>query len=147
MLAGDMTRSFAARGFLPGAIARCNRFGAPAVALVATAALATVLALMNYSKSLVDGFTFLTIVITAANLPLYLCCALALVVVWRRDRAGVSRALLWVGLGGAIYTVFVFFGVGLQPFLLALVLAAAGLPFYVWRRLRGGAAAAPTGSA
>ena len=147
MLAGDMTRSFAARGFLPGAIARCNRFGAPAVALVATAALATVLALMNYSKSLVDGFTFLTIVITAANLPLYLCCALALVVVWRRDRAGVSRALLWVGLGGAIYTVFVFFGVGLQPFLLALVLAAAGLPFYLWRRCRGGAAAAPTGSA
>ena len=67
--------------------------------------------------------------------------------VWRRDRAGVSRARLWVGLGGAIYTVFVFFGVGLQPFLLALVLAAAGLPFYLWRRLRGGAAAAPTGSA
>ena len=33
MLVGDMTRSFAARGFLPGAIARCNRFGAPAVAL------------------------------------------------------------------------------------------------------------------
>ena len=62
-------------------------------------------------------------------------------------RLGVSRALLWVGLGGAIYTVFVFFGVGLQPFLLALVLAAAGLPFYVWRRLRAGAAAAPTGSA
>jgi hypothetical protein len=27
------------------------------------------------------------------------------------------------------------------------VLAAAGLPFYVWRRLRGGAAAAPAGSA
>ncbi len=96
--------------------------------------LASALALMNYSKSLVEGFTFLTIVITAANLPLYLCCALALVVIWRRDRERVSRAVLWLGLGGAIYTVFVFFGVGLKPFLLALVLAAAGLPFYLWRR-------------
>jgi APA family basic amino acid/polyamine antiporter len=66
MLVGDMTRSFAARGFLPRSMARCNRFGAPAVALVATAMFASALALMNYSKSLVDGFTFLTIVITAA---------------------------------------------------------------------------------
>ena len=144
MLVGDMTRSFAARGFLPGTVARCNRFGAPAVALIATALFASALALMNYSKSLVDGFTFLTIVITAANLPLYLCCALALVVIWRRDRGGVPRALLWLGLGGALYTVFVFFGVGLKPFLLALVLAAAGLPFYLWRRFRGDAMGAAT---
>jgi basic amino acid/polyamine antiporter, APA family len=99
--------------------------------------LASLLALMNYSKSLVEGFTFLTIVITAANLPLYLCCALALVLIWRRDRRGVPRALLWVGLGGATYTVFVFFGIGLQPFLLALALTACGLPFYLWRRYRG----------
>jgi basic amino acid/polyamine antiporter, APA family len=137
MLAGELTRTLAVRGFVPEPVARCNRFGAPAVALIATAVLASALALMNYSKSLVEGFTFLTIVITAANLPLYLCCALALVLIWRRDRGAVPRALLWVGLGGAIYTVFVFFGVGLEPFLLALALAACGLPFYLWRRFRG----------
>jgi basic amino acid/polyamine antiporter, APA family len=136
MLAGELTRTLAARGFVPQSVARCNRFGAPATALIATALLASLLALMNYSKSLVEGFTFLTIVITAANLPLYLCCALALVLIWRRDRRSVPGALLWVGLGGAAYTVFVFFGVGLQPFLLALALAACGLPFYLWRRYR-----------
>jgi APA family basic amino acid/polyamine antiporter len=149
MLVGDLTRSFAARGFLPPALARCNRFGAPALALVATAVLATALALMNYSKSLVEGFTFLTIVITAANLPLYLCCALALALAWYRDRGAVPGAILWLGLGGAAYTIFVFFGVGLEPFLWALALAAAGLPFYLWRRkrlgddVRSGATAAP----
>jgi APA family basic amino acid/polyamine antiporter len=142
MLAGELTRTLAARGFVPQSVARCNRFGAPATALIATALLATLLALMNYSKSLVEGFTFLTIVITAANLPLYLCCALALVLIWRRDRRGVPGALLWVGLGGAAYTVFVFFGVGLQPFLLALALSACGLPFYLWRRYRAGSRAA-----
>ena len=147
MLVGDLTRSFGVRGFLPGAAARCNRFGAPDVALVATAVLASALALMNYSKSLVEGFTFLTIVITAANLPLYLCCAVALVLIWRRDRGGVSRAVLWLGLGGAAYTVFVFFGVGFKPFMLALALAAAGLPFYLWRRLRGGSVASAPGHA
>jgi APA family basic amino acid/polyamine antiporter len=80
-------------------------------------------------------------VITAANLPLYLCCALALVVVWHRARGAVSSAVLWLGLGGAIYTVFVFFGVGMKPFLLALLLSACGIPFYAWWRARGRAAA------
>ena len=145
MLVGDMTRSFSARGFLPAAVARCNRFGAPVVALVVTAMLASALALMNYSKSLVEGFTFLTIVITAANLPLYLCCALALVVIWRRDRGAVTRSLLWIGLGGAIYSVFVLVGVGREPFLWALALAAAGLPFYLWRRFSGRTVVAAAG--
>lgn len=141
MLAGDLTRTLAGRGFIPEPLARCNRHGAPAIALIVTGVLASVLALMNYSKSLVEGFTFLTIVITAANLPLYLCCALALVVVWHRARGAVSSAVLWLGLGGAIYTVFVFFGVGMKPFLLALLLSACGIPFYAWWRARGRAAA------
>jgi APA family basic amino acid/polyamine antiporter len=143
MLVGDLTRTLAARGFVPEPLVRCNRYGAPAAALIVTAVLASVLALMNYSKTLVEGFTFLTIVITAANLPLYLCCALALVVIWRRAGGAVSSSLLWLGLGGAAYTVFVFFGVGLKPFLLALLLAACGLPFYAWWRVRGRAAVAP----
>jgi basic amino acid/polyamine antiporter, APA family len=141
MLVGELTRTLAVRGFVPEPVARCNRYGAPAVALIATGVLASALALMNYSKSLVEGFTFLTIVITAANLPLYFCCALALVLIRRRDRGGVPRALLWIGVGGAVYTVFVFFGVGLKPFLLALALAACGLPFYLWWRSRRRASA------
>ena len=51
----------------PAPLASVNRYGAPFIALLLTAALATVVTLMNYSKSLVDGFTFLSIVVTAAN--------------------------------------------------------------------------------
>jgi len=141
MLVGELTRTLAARGFVPEPLERCNRYGAPAAALIVTGLMASVLALMNYSKSLVDGFTFLTIVITAANLPLYLCCALALIVLWRRAPGTVSSAVLWLGLGGAFYTVFVFFGVGMKPLILALLLSACGLPFYAWWRTRGRAAA------
>jgi APA family basic amino acid/polyamine antiporter len=136
LLVGELTRCLAARGLMPGPVGRCNRYGAPAVALVVTGLLATAVTLMNYSRSLVDGFTFLTIVVTAANLPLYLCCALALVVLWRRDRRSLPRSMLWLGLGGAGYSIFVFVGIGGEAFLWALVLAAAGLPFYLWKRLR-----------
>ena len=90
---------------------------------------------MNYSKSLVDGFTFLSIIVTAANLPLYLCCA------WRSWCCGVvtrrrCRGQRWARRRRAVYSVFAFIGIGREPFLWAIVLAAAGLPFYALRRFR-----------
>jgi APA family basic amino acid/polyamine antiporter len=134
LLVGELTRTLASNGTLPTVLARSNARGAPALALVFTGVLATAVALMNYSKSLVEGFTFLSIVVTAANLPLYVGCAAALVLLWRRDRRSLPR-LAWVaGLGGLLYSVYAFVGVGLEPFLWAVALALAGLPLYWWYR-------------
>ena len=91
LLVGELTASMARHGTLPGPLERLNARGAPAVALMVTGLLATAMVLMNYSKSLVEGFTFLTLVVTAANLPLYLLCAFALVVLWRRGHAPAAR--------------------------------------------------------
>lgn len=134
LLVGELTRTMAANGTLPTALAKCNARGSPAVALVVTGLLASAMVLMNYSKSLVDGFAFLSTMVTAANLPLYLCAAVALVVLWRRARRPASREFLVVGLLGTAYAIFAFIGVGSEPFMWALILAAAGLPFYLFRR-------------
>ncbi len=136
LLVGELTRTLGAHGLLPAIVSRDNSRGAPGAALVLTAALATAVALMNYSKSLVDGFTFLSIVVTAANLPLYLCCAGALLVLWRRAPGLLPRGAWILGLAGAAYSVFAFVGVGTEAFLWALVLALAGIPLYAWRCLR-----------
>jgi APA family basic amino acid/polyamine antiporter len=95
--------------------------------------------LMNYSKSLVEGFTFLTLVVTAANLPLYLFCALALVVLRYREEAA-PRDLRVLGVLGMAYSIFALIGLGREPFLWALVLGAAGWPLY-WLQRRGPRAA------
>jgi len=92
--------------------------------------------LMSYSKSLVDGFTFLSKVVTAANLPLYLCCTLALFALWFRGNRTLLREFLMISAIGLIYVVFAFRGLGKEPFLLALGLAAAGLPLYAVMRFR-----------
>jgi APA family basic amino acid/polyamine antiporter len=140
LLVAELTRTLATNGLLPAPLARVNRQGAPVVALVLTAVLATVVTLMNYSKSLVDGFTFLSTLVTAANLPLYICCGLALVVLWRRGGGGVARTALWLGIIGTTYSVFATIGVGFaygtEAVGWALVLAVAGLPFYWLRYLR-----------
>ena len=138
MLVGQLTRSMADNGVLPSLFSRSNRGGAPVTALIVTGLLASAMVLMSYSRSLVDGFTFLTQVVTAANLPLYLCCALALAALWRRGDRSLLRDLLMISIIGIIYVVFAFLGLGLKPFLLALGLAAAGLPLYLVMRLRAG---------
>jgi APA family basic amino acid/polyamine antiporter len=129
LLVGELTASMARHGTLPRPLGRLNARGAPGAALMVTGLLATVMLLMNYSKSLVEGFTFLTLVVTAANLPLYLFCALALVVLRRRGEAA-PRDLLVLGALGTAYSIFAFVGLGREPFLWALVLGAAGLPLY-----------------
>jgi APA family basic amino acid/polyamine antiporter len=103
---------------------------------------------MSYSQSLVAAFTFLTRVVTAANLPLYLSCSLSLAVLWRRNATfGMGRKVLLVAMGGAVYAVFAFVGSGREPFLLAMGLIAAGLPLYAIMRLRRKSAHAATAPA
>jgi APA family basic amino acid/polyamine antiporter len=86
--------------------------------------------LMNYSKSMVEGFTFLTQVVTAANLPLYLFCSVALVVAARNGERNLPRSLRVLGTLGTAYVIFAFIGLGSEPFIWSLVLGAIGLPLY-----------------
>lgn len=138
LLVGELTATMARHGSLPAPLARLNARGAPGVALLVTGGLATAMVLMNYSKSLVEGFTFLTLIVTAANLPLYVLCAFALVVLWRRGTRRLPGPLLVLGGLGTAYSVFAFIGLGREPFVWALVLGAAGLPLYWLVRRKAG---------
>jgi APA family basic amino acid/polyamine antiporter len=136
LLVAELARTLAIKKLMPEAMGRANRFGAPWIGLLVIGALATFIGLMNYSDSLVAGFTLLSVIVTAANLPLYLCIALALFVLRRRDPSALPPALWLAGLGGIAFAAFAFVGVGTKPFLWALALALAGLPVYFWMRWR-----------
>lgn len=146
LLAGELTRTLASHRLLPAILGEDNRFGAPWASLLLTGVLATIVGLMNFSESLVGGFTKLSLIVSAANLPLYVCCSFALFAMLRRDAAGLSPGLWFAGLGGIAFSAFAFFGVGWEPFIWALVLAAAGVPIYLWMRWRqpSAAVAAPS---
>jgi APA family basic amino acid/polyamine antiporter len=137
LLVSELTASMGRHGFLPQGARALNSRGAPWFALVLTGVLATVMVLMNYSKSMVDGFTFLSQVVTAANLPLYLLCAIALAVLARRGDHKLPASLFVLGILGTAYVVFAFIGLGREPFVWSLVLGVAGLPLYWLMRRRG----------
>lgn len=147
LIVGNLTATMAAQGDFPAAFAKLNDRGAPARALLITGCLASAMILMNYSKSLVEGFVFLSTIVTAANLPLYLCSSLALVVLWRRGERPTGSDLRVLGLLGTGYVVLTFYGVGHVPFLWALALAAAGVPIALWSRRGQRAQRAPSAAA
>jgi basic amino acid/polyamine antiporter, APA family len=130
LLVSELTASLGRHGFLPARVCSLNSRGAPWVAMALTAVLATGMVLMNYSKSMVEGFTFLTQVVTAANLPLYLFCSVALVVAARNGERNLPGSLRVLGTLGTAYVIFAFIGLGSEPFIWSLVLGAVGLPLY-----------------
>lgn len=135
LLVGEMTRTMAVNGSLPAVFARNNRHGAPLHALLLTGVLASTMIAMSYSQTLVAAFTFITRVVTAANLPLYLACSFALIVLWRRGvEHGNTRMALAVAAIGVLFVAYAFVGMGGEPFLYALGLVAAGLPLYAFMR-------------
>jgi APA family basic amino acid/polyamine antiporter len=134
LLSGELTRTLAAHRLLPRILGQGNRFNAPWASLLLTGVLATFVGVMNYSASLVGAFTKLSLIVSAANLPLYVCCSLALFYTLSRDAKGLSPTLWLAGLGGVAFAAFAFLGVGWEPFLWALALGLAGVPIYFWMR-------------
>lgn len=140
MIAGEVTVSFASHGVFPAAFRKHNRHGAPVAALVFAGVLASVMVLMNYSRSLAQGFTFLSVMVTAATLPLYFIGGLALIKLWKR---GVVRGSSLLPVSAAMATIFsawAFYGMGSEPFMWAVVLGAISLPLFhgmrYWNRSR-----------
>ena len=129
MLCGEMTRTMAAAGTLPRPLAKVNAAGAAARGLVLSGSIATAMIAMSYSKSLVEGFTFLTTVVTAANLPMYLLCALAWMILWRRGTVS-ARGLPVAAVLGLAFVAFAVYGMGREAFLMGLGLVAFATVLY-----------------
>jgi APA family basic amino acid/polyamine antiporter len=136
LIVGEVTQSFARHGNFPTALGKVNRHAAPARAFLLTGLVASVMMMMNYNQTMASGFAFLSVVVTAANLPIYFTCSLAVFVLWRRGeiaRPG-KRAALWAlfALLAFAYCAFVSIGIGLKSLLWALGLGAVGVPVYLW---------------
>ena len=134
LLAGEVVQTMGRHVGLPGELSRENSRGAPARALVLTGILASLALLLNLTDSVARVFTLLTVVATAATLPLYFGSALALIRL--RQRGELARARSWLpgiaALAAVAYCAWASIGIGREPLLWMLVLGAAGIPVYLW---------------
>ena len=146
LVTGEVAQSCARHGSLPPAFGRTNSRGVPGHSFLLAGVLASLMLLMNYQDSLAGGFTFLSVIVTAATLPLYFGCSLAVLVLWRRGQVAQpgAREARWMIAAAlaVIYCAWTFIGIGARSLLWAVALGLAGVPVYWWyARMRRAATA------
>ncbi|NUO78175.1 MAG: amino acid permease [Lysobacter sp.] len=129
LLSAQLPLAAARDGLFPALFARVDARGTPQAGVLLSSALASALVLANYSRSLVQVFTFAILLSTAATLLPYLAGSAAWLLRGDRGRAAAALALL--------FSVYALAGIGAQALLWGAALIAAGLPLHAWLRYRG----------
>lgn len=141
LLQAEMPRVLANDGVFPKVFARETRHGTPGASLIITSLLLTTLVLMNYSRSMVQIFTFIILIATSTYLAMYLCCSVAaLKLCWNGSLGSQGRRLspfLLIAMLASIYSLWTLFGAGAEAFWWSVALFAAGVPVYWWMRRPG----------
>ncbi len=139
-IVGVMPQALAQDNLVPKKFAQLNKGGAPAIAIIVSGIIASLLVVMNFSEGLIGAFKTLILLSTLATLLPYVASALAELVMQKRDaKKGIktnyrSFAIVLIAL---LFTIFAIIGSGLMIALQGTVLLAAGLPLYFWSKRKG----------
>jgi APA family basic amino acid/polyamine antiporter len=146
LLQGELPLALARHGLFPRWFARQNRYEAPQRIHILSSALATALVLVNYSRGLAALFQFMVLVTTSVTIIFYIAGAMASVKLARAGRIAQSPGFTAIAAAGILYSLWAFYGAGIEASLWSLAMTATGLPLYFLMRRAGRsspAAAAP----
>ncbi len=130
MLQGQTSLAGARDGIFPKVFARLDAQGTPAAGVLIGSALAALLMLTNYSKSLVGLFAFSALLSTAACLLPYAFCAAA----WWKLHPDAPLLRRLVAIVAFVYSLWAISGTGKEPLFWGAALLVAGIPVYIWSR-------------
>jgi APA family basic amino acid/polyamine antiporter len=139
LVAGQLPLAVAQDGLFPRVFGRISRRGTPALGMIIGSALATALIAMNYSRGLVNLFTFIILLSTLGMLLPYPLGSVAGFVLRREPMTGGDKRRLPWSTGAAViaslavlYSLWAIGGAGADVVSWGFILLMAGLPVYVW---------------
>jgi APA family basic amino acid/polyamine antiporter len=147
LCSGEVPLKLARDNAFPAWFGKTTGRGTPVRAQVLAAIVATVLIGMNYSRSMTGIFALLTLISVMSTLVLYTgSTAGALVMLARRKLQGAVLGIC--AAVGLVFSLWTYWGAGLEATLWGVALLASGIPVWLLvRRSRGGSsppAAEPT---
>lgn len=132
LLVGQLPMAVARDGLFPAIFARESGRGTPAAGMLIAGVLTTVLIAMNYTRGLVDLFTFIILLSTLNTLIPYLFSSLAVFMRQPSDRlAGALAAGKVTAAAAFVYSVYAVGGAGAETVYWGFLLLVCGLPVYV----------------
>lgn len=140
LVAGQVPMAIARRRLFPPFFARLSSHGTPALGLVLSSALASILVAANFTKGLVAMFTAMILLSTLASLIPYAFCTMAealLSIKERRSSPGTAvRGALVLSILAFVYAMIATAGAGQATVYWGFLTLLAGIPVYVlvkWR--------------
>jgi basic amino acid/polyamine antiporter, APA family len=134
LLQGELPRAMAVNGVFPRIFARESAHQTPTFGLCFGSAVATLLVLANYEKSMVGIFTFMALLSTTACLVMYALCSAALLrLQWTKQLGPARRGsvpLAIVGILATAYSLWAIVGAGADAVIWGAALLLAGVPLY-----------------
>ncbi len=112
------------------------KFNTPVNSLIIGSVLVNILLIMNYQKSMVSAFTFITILATLSFLPIYLLAACAEMFLMFKDSKEFNLKIFikksFVPLLAFAYTIWTIYGSGAEIVMWGFILMLIGIPFYIY---------------
>ncbi len=134
LLSGQLVRAISLDGLFPGQLHRLNAGGTPASAMIVSGALASLLVLMNYSKSLVEAFNMMILLSTLTTLiPLAFAAVTAMLLA--RDQPGARKKIVTATLA-FLYALLVIIGAGAETVYYGFILLVAAMPCYALLKIK-----------
>jgi basic amino acid/polyamine antiporter, APA family len=138
LLMGQVPMAAARDGLFPPIFSRLSEQGVPAVGIIVSATLTTLLVLVQAAGT--SGFqSFYSLVVglstMAAVIP-YAFCAMAVGLITAHGASETVPRVTVVEIIAFIFAVFTLYGCGAEAVLYGVVLLVLGIPVYVWQRRR-----------
>jgi amino acid transporter len=141
LLMGQVPMAAARDGLFPPLFSKLSSRDVPAIGIVASASLATILVLLQAAGS--EGFSaFYKLVVglstMTAVIPYAFCALAGSLVSARLSNEGLAPRVTIVEIVAFIFAIFTLYGCGAEPVLYGTVLLILGIPVYVWQHRRAG---------
>lgn len=133
LVVGQLPMAVARDGLFPAVFTKVTANGTPAAGMVIAGVLATLLIAMNYTRGLVDLFTFIILLSTLATLIPYTFCSLA---AFRLGRESLTTGMRVIAGLAFAYSLWAIGGAGQETVYWGYLLLMAGLPVFVFIRRR-----------
>ena len=138
LLQGQVPMATAGDGLFPGIFGRISSRGTPAAGILISSVLVTLLIAMNYTRGLVELFTFMILLATLTCLVPYALSTLGELVTLKRERESFAGENLIapsiVAAVALIYSLWAIAGLGWRTLYLGFLLLLAGVPVYAWMK-------------
>jgi len=112
------------------------KYQTPVNSLVIGSVLVNILLIMNFQKSMVSAFTFITLLATLSFLPVYLLSIGAEIMLMFKDEAEFNLMIFLkksaLALLAFAYTIWAIYGSGAETVMWGFILMLLGIPFYVY---------------